>query len=237
MLTKRGIVLTWQTLMSGVVCILACFGALSIMQAQQRQGNVKVATLTAADRLEIYELLNRYMFILDSCPDHDNGYEYADLFTEDGQFLGLKGREALAGALSGRTADAPCSPIRSRGPMNQIHMNLAPIIEPAPEGARGISYLMMIDGPGNEIYWNGWYQDVYARSPKGWRFKSRNHVGGARVGVPADLAGARFAWERQPTPAGSRTLVGKSEPRGAGPIAGDPLKWLASGQPSMPAGR
>jgi SnoaL-like protein len=237
MLTTKGVVVTWKTLLSGVVCVLACVGVFSVAQAQQQRLNTKTPTLTAVDRLEIQELLHRYMFILDSCPDHDNGYEYADLYTEDGQFLGLKGREALARALSGRTSDARCSPIRSRGAMNQIHINVAPIIEPAPEGARGISYLLMIDGPGNEIYWNGWYQDVYARTPKGWRFKSRNHVGGGRAGVPADLSGARFAWERQPTPAGSRALVGASEPRGSGPIAGDPLQWLASGQPSMPAGR
>jgi hypothetical protein len=204
MLTKNGIVLTWKTLSAGAVCALACVGAFSLVQAQQQRGNARLPTLTPADRLEIQELLHRYMFVLDSCPDHANGYEYADLYTEDGQFLNLRGREAMAKAIAGGTADSPCSPIRSRGAMNQVHINVAPIIEPDPLGARGISYLMMIDGPGNEIYWNGWYQDVYVKTPKGWRFKSRNHVGGGRVGVPADLAAARFLWEREPPPAGRR---------------------------------
>ena len=234
MATDRAIVIAWKAIAGSVVCLLAAIGAVSIVQAQQRPRNARIPALTAEDRLEIQELLHRYMFILDSCPDHDNGYAYADLYTEDGQFLGIKGREAMARALSGRTADAPCSPIRSRGPLNQVHVNLAPIIEASPDGARGISYLLMIDGPGNEIYWNGWYQDVYAKTPKGWRFKSRNHVGGARVGVPPEIGSARRLWERQPTTAGSRSLVGKSEVAPGGPIAGDPLRWLASGEPSMP---
>ncbi len=231
MVTTNGIAVTWRTLGRAVVCVLACAGALSIVQAQQAS---RTPTLTAADRLEIQALLHRYMFVLDSCPDHNNGYDYADLYTEDGSFKGgPKGREALARA-AGRTSDGNCKPIRHRGTMNQIHINVAPIIEPDPEGARGISYLMMIDGPTNEIYWNGWYQDVYVKTPKGWRFKSRNHVGHTAVGVPADLSSARELWEREPTPAGSRTLVGKSPLTEGAPISRDPLKWLASGLPSVP---
>jgi SnoaL-like domain len=233
MLTKRGFEVTWRTLARAVVCVLAGIGALAIVQAQQRAAT---PTLTAADRLEIHELLHRYMFVLDSCPDHNNGYDYADLYTEDGQFNGgRKGREALARA-AGRTSDGGCKPIRHRGLINQIHINVAPIIDPSPEGARGISYLMMIDGPTNEIYWNGWYQDIYARTPKGWRFKSRNHVGHTRVGVPSDLSSARALWEEEPTPNGSRSLVGKGALTQTAPLNPDPLKWLASGLPSVPAG-
>ena len=161
MVTKRGLVVTWKSLAAGLVCVLACYGAFSMVEAQQQ-----AQTLTAADRLEIQELMNRYMFVLDSCPDHNNGYDYADLYTEDGTFGNRKGREALAAA-AGRTADGGCKAIRHRGTMNQIHLNISPIIEAAPGGARGISYLMMIDGPTNEIYWNGWYQDVYATNGEG----------------------------------------------------------------------
>ena len=230
MLTKNGIVLTWPTLIVGG--ILTAILAFVVVQAQRRDA----PGLTAEDRLEIQELINRYMFILDSCPDHNGGYDYADLYTEDGQFasqdiqfgMRVKGRDALA-TLAGRMADGSCSPIRRRGPMNQVHINVAPIIEPAPEGAKGISYLMMIDGPAQEVYWNGWYHDVYAKTAKGWRFKTRLHVGGGAVGVPAELSAARGLWEREPTPAGSRSLVGRSEPRPE-PLASDPLKWLMSGQ-------
>ena len=131
MLTRRGIVLTWPTLIVvGIVGVLA-YG---VVRAQRQDP----PALTAQDRLEIQELLHRYMFILDSCPDHNSGYDYADLYTEDGQFasqdiqfgMTVKGRDALA-TLAGRTADGGCSPIRRRGPTNQIHLNLAPLIEPA----------------------------------------------------------------------------------------------------------
>ena len=212
---------------------LAAFGAYTLLEAQQRTSSPQ--PFTAADRLEIQELLHRYMYVLDSCPDHANGYEYADLYTEDGLFgRATKGREALARA-AGRTTDGACSEFRKRGAMNQVHVNVAPIIEPTADGnARGISYLLMMDGPAHEIYWNGWYQDIYARTPKGWRFKSRSHVGGTRAGVPADLSAARALWEREPTPAGSRSLLAKAKPDPQPRIAEDPLKWLASSRPSVP---
>ena len=212
---------------------LAAFGAYALVEAQQRTASPP--PFTAADRLEIQELLHRYMYVLDSCPDHNNGYEYADLYTEDGRFgRTTTGREALARA-AGRTSDGSCSEFRKRGAMNQVHVNVAPIIEPTPDGnARGISYLLMVDGPSHEIYWNGWYQDVYARTAKGWRFKSRSHVGGTRAGVPADLSAARALWEREPTPAGSRSLLARAKPDAQPRTAEDPLKWLASGRPSVP---
>ena len=230
MFTKNGIVLTWPTFIGVVVLI----GILAIVRAQ----GPDTTTLTADDRLEIQQLLSRYMFVLDSCPDHNSGYDYADLYTEDGQFasqdiqfgMTVKGRDGLA-QLAGRMADGGCSPIRRRGPMNQVHINVAPIIEPAPDGAKGISYLLMIDGPAHEIYWNGWYHDVYARTTNGWRFKSRLHVGGGAVGVPADLSAARGLWEREPTPAGSRSLVGATDPKPE-PLARDPLRWLIGDGPT-----
>ena len=89
-----------------------------------------IARLTAEDRLEIQELLHRYMFILDAGENHDNGYGYADLYTDDGTF-GTRppGREALAAA-AGRMPDGSYSPVHTRGAQNQIHMNVGEIIVP-----------------------------------------------------------------------------------------------------------
>ena len=217
--------LTWKSLLIGGVGAVTGVIGLVAVQAWQSSG-ARPAALTVQDRLEIQELLHRYMFILDSCDNHKNGYDYADLYTHDGTFTNAAhGREELAKA-AGRTSDGNCKPFRLRGPMNQIHLNIGEIIEPATEGARGVSYLLMIDGPQHEIYWNGWYEDVYARTPQGWRFKSRNHVGGARVGVPAELAAARAFWEEEPTPAGSRSLLGRA-PAKPQAMSRDPLKWLA----------
>jgi len=184
--------------------------------------------LSAEDRLEIQELLHRYMFILDAGDQHGSGDGYADLFTEDGTF-GQRppGREALAMA-AGRTPDGGYAEAHTRGPHNQIHINVGEIIVPSPEGARGTSYLLMIDGPANQVYWAGWYEDVYVKTPQGWRFKSRVHVGGTRAGIPADAAALRGAWREL---AEQHLRGGASQPDAAAASqsatpARDPLNWV-----------
>jgi hypothetical protein len=182
-----------------------------------------VPRLSAEDRLEIQELLHRYMFILDAGENHANGYGYADLYTDDGTFGSRPpGREALAAA-AGRTADGGYSEAHQRGPRNQIHINVGEIIVPTAEGAKGTSYLLMIDGPANQIYWAGWYEDVYVKTPKGWRFKSRVHVAGQKAGIPANAADMRREWQRQ-----ALQSLGPDGTAGApsDPISRDPLKWV-----------
>jgi hypothetical protein len=97
------------------------------------------------------------------------------------------------------------------------------IIVPTPEGAKGTSYLLMIDGPANQIYWAGWYEDVYVKTSVGWRFKSRVHVAGPKAGIPASAAAMRREWQRQ-----ALQSLGQDETAGASadPIARDPLKWV-----------
>jgi len=180
--------------------------------------------LTAEDRFEIQELLHRYMFILDAGENHDNGYGYADLYTEDGTFGSRPpGREALASA-AGRQPDGSYSEIHQRGAQNQIHMNVGEIIVPTEDGAKGISYLLMIDGPANQIYWAGWYEDVYAKTPNGWRFKSRVHVAGSKAGIPANAGAMRQEWQKQ----AMQHLQADDKPAVA--IARDPLRWVDSSQ-------
>jgi SnoaL-like domain len=181
-----------------------------------------IPRLSAEDRLEIQELLHRYMFILDAGEHHDNGYGYADLYTDDGTFGNRPpGREALAAA-AGRTVDGGYNPVHTRGAQNQIHINVGEIIVPTAEGARGTSYLLMIDGPANQIYWAGWYEDVYVKTPKGWRFKSRVHVAGAAAGIPANAAVVRREWQKQMLQSLGST---ESDGAAAGSIARDPLRW------------
>jgi len=202
-------------------------GAFAVGHAQQ-----KVPTLTPADRLEIQELLNRYVFILDSCPDHHNGLEFADLFTEDGALGNSKGREALARA-AGLTSDGNCLPRRVRGETNQIHLNLAPIIVPSPEGARGTSYLLEMDGPAKQIYWSGWYEDTYVKTAKGWRFKTRVRGAGLEAGIPANAPALRGELDRivseslaknGPQAATAAGSGGDAQGRGT-PRRHDPLNW------------
>lgn len=205
----------WKLIIGGV-CLTACTLAYVVVHAQQR-GN-QGAKLTAEDREEIRALLHRYMFYLDNCPGSNNGYDYADLYTEDGRFgTGEnKGREALARA-AGRREDGQCAPQRHRGPQSQIHLNVGEIIEPSPEGARGTSYLLMIEGPGGTPYWDGWYEDIYARTPKGWRFKQRVHVNNERAGVPPAAL-----QDRREMAAASSVMA----PDRAIPVSRDSVKWV-----------
>jgi hypothetical protein len=184
-----------------------------------------MATLTAEDRLEILDLLHRYMFILDAGEHHDLGYGYADLYVEDGTFGSRPpGRESLAAA-AGRTAEGGYAETHQRGPLDQIHLSVGEIIVPSPEGARGTSYLLMIDGPANQIYWAGWYEDVYVKTPRGWRFKSRVHVGGTRAGIPSNAAAMRRAWQRLALAGVGEDPALTSPAAPTEPIARDPLNW------------
>jgi hypothetical protein len=103
-------------------------------------------------------------------------------------------------------------------------MNVGEIIVPTEDGAKGISYLLMIDGPANQIYWAGWYEDVYAKTPKGWRFKSRVHVAGSKAGIPANAGAMRREWQKL----AMQHLQSDDKP--AEPIARDPLRWVDSPQ-------
>ena len=88
------------------LCAAGVVGLVAI-RAQQKP------TLTALDYIQIQQLANRYAQAIDSCSN--NGYDYADLYTPDGEFVdniteegfkkgGLtraKGREQLAAAAGG----------------------------------------------------------------------------------------------------------------------------------------
>ena len=87
------------------------FGAvlLTAVLAAAASGQVKPTAqstaLTAMDYIEIRQLANRYAFALDT--GGNNGYDYADLFSADGEFMRpyAKGREQLAALARGGGKD------------------------------------------------------------------------------------------------------------------------------------
>ena len=136
--------------------------ALTVVDAQVN------ASLTDKDRAEIEQLSVTYRRALFGC----KAAEYADLFATPGGYFGsssrgeVREREALMEMVlsydrcysaPAAAADAP----RATAPLP------TPEIEPAPEGAKA----RIINSRGG-----GYYDDVYVRTPKGWRFKSRNVV-------------------------------------------------------------
>ena len=149
------------------------------------QQKVTGGTLTAADYIEIQQLVARYAYAVDT--HADNGYAYADLFAPDGVFAGATpatGREALAKLARSTQADRG-------GPSYTRHYLTNVIIYPTTEGARGSQYLAAIDvsegGKPSGIVHGGRYEDVYVRTPDGWRFKSREYRP-AKIGVPPPAA-------------------------------------------------
>ena len=129
--------------------------------------------LTVDDYLEIQQLVSRYPYALDVDPDA--GASYANLFTPDAVFRQprTEGREALARL----AASAP------HGQNFIRHFLANQLIEPTADGAAGRQYLVVIDigenGMPSSIFLGGHYEDVYAKTPDGWRFKTRTFIASA----------------------------------------------------------
>lgn len=143
------------------------------------------SSLRPQDYIDIEQLSARYAFAVDHCTN--NGYDYADLYTEDGEFgvaqdwttrpsRTIKGRDALAD-VDGRGPDGCRDPKTLRG-YGVTHIILSPIIRPSSEGATGTVVLLAlgVGGSPNTIERQGGYRDVYVKTSKGWRIKTRWHV-------------------------------------------------------------
>lgn len=157
-------------------------GAMAAVAAQPR--TPAASALTALDYAEIEQLVARYAHAIDTCSD--NGYDYARLYTADGVFtdnysvkgfaaggVSVKGYEALARVAGGGPNGCTNS---ARWDLN--HMMVNHVITPTAEGATGRVYLVEVWG-GTEpshVVRAGGYEDVYAKTPDGWRFKTRAHV-------------------------------------------------------------
>jgi hypothetical protein len=142
-------------------------------------------TLSALDYQEITQLINRYAYGIDTCANL--GYDYADVFTSDGAFIDrnsdagfaaggrvlAQGREALATLVGGGSRGCATKLVWT----DWSHLMLNHEITPSAEGATGRIYLVQLgmEGPGS-VARHGGYEDVYVRTPEGWRIKSRTHV-------------------------------------------------------------
>jgi len=152
--------------------------------------------LTAMDYIEIQQLVAKYARFIDTCSN--NGYDYADLYTEDGIFLPdlggrtippIQGREALARVSGGGSNNCQNVGWIEQG-VRHIYTNH--IITPSPEGATGTVDMLMIgiDGDPEKILHDGYYDDVYVKTPQGWRFKQRTHYALLDAGRPINQPAA-----------------------------------------------
>jgi uncharacterized protein YbdZ (MbtH family) len=130
------------------------------------------AALTAADYIEIQQLVARNSYAVDM--HGGDGSTYAALFTPDGSFgTQAKGTTQLADLAAKTNKD------RS-GPAFTRHFVTNVVIKPSPEGATGRSFLVGLDisedGKPTTILHGGHYDDVYVKTPQGWRIKSRSYT-------------------------------------------------------------
>jgi hypothetical protein len=102
-------------------------------------------------------------------------------FKQGGRVL-ARGREALATLIGGGSRGCKTKLVMDR--LEHIMTNL--VVTPAAEGASGRIYLLQMGmkGPGS-IERHGGYEDVYVKTPNGWRIKSRTHVRNKAWHAPA----------------------------------------------------
>ena len=178
------------------VVLSAAVGAATtaLMASMPRLDAAAAPKLSPADYQEISQLTNRYAYGIDTCGN--NGYDYADVFTPDGEFIDknsvagfkaggrvlAKGREALATLIGGGSRGCKTKLVWTD--WSHIMTNL--VLTPTAEGASGRLYLLQMDikGPGT-IERHGGYEDVYVKTANGWRIKSRTHVRNKAWHAPA----------------------------------------------------
>jgi len=172
----------WMTTM-----VVACAVAFAAGRGQwgAMTAQAQTPTLTALDYQEITQLINRYAYGIDTCAN--NGYDYANVFTTDGVFIDRNSDAGFAAGgrvlAQGRDALATLVGGGSRGCATKLvwtdwsHLMLNHEITPTADGATGRVYLVQLgmNGPGS-VARHGGYEDVYVRTPEGWRIKSRTHV-------------------------------------------------------------
>ena len=167
---------TWQFV---AVAVLVGLGVgVGYLSAQDRN---RPGELTPQDRLDIQDLYWTYA--------HGQNFADAELFasafSEDGVFRTSPERaavgrdeiaELIAGSFAGRTGDS-----------GRRHWHNGWRITPSPVGARGRVYWLVFDvGRGDPVPGlpvdgrrgpqfrsTGVYEDVYVRTPEGWRISSR----------------------------------------------------------------
>lgn len=146
--------------------------------------------LTAQDYAEIQQLAVRYAWVLDHCTN--GGYDYADLYVEDGQFSAAeewgttsnaqrtfiaKGRDELARAAGGGEDGRCVDPAEYIG-SGLTHIVTNHLITPTRDGAVGRHRLIAVGvcGYPHLMELQGGYEDVYVKTDEGWKFQSRIHV-------------------------------------------------------------
>jgi hypothetical protein len=178
-------------------------------------GTASASPLTVLDYLQIQQLAYRYGWALDS--GADNGFAYADLYTPDGIFTGTN-QGPTGRSYQGRDNLAALARGGLRGPLYVSHYATNVVVEAAPGGgATGHTYVAIFklgaDGKPTVIEHGGRYDDVYQKTPGGWRFKHRTYYdskSGEPVQPPPHALAPIAPLSAKKQPAKSETASGGS---------------------------
>ena len=166
-----------RTLLSAMLFAVGLLGA-AVTWAQQGFQPNKPPDLAIEDYIEIQQLVARYPYPLDTNPDF--GKSYAAQFTEDGIFHDqhdwyYRGHADIESAANLNK--------RPSTPNNVGHFIFSHVIRPtANGGAVGNEQNFLISELGEAIdgrraasIVSYQYQDIYEKTPQGWKFKVRSH--------------------------------------------------------------
>jgi len=156
---------------------IAVLLSLTVLPAQKETPRAVSVSFSDRDQIEIQQLVRKYAWALDSGDNY--GYAFADLFTPDGIFVGMnQGPDGRS--YQGRDQLATLARGGARGATKQSHFTMNHVITPIPDGgAAGRAYVVIVDvgvvGTPNAVNHGGHYDDVYAKTNVGWRFKKRTY--------------------------------------------------------------
>ena len=147
---------------SSLVALVGIAGFVQIAPAFAQSGRDGARSLTDRDRAEIQQLVTRYARALSSCAAE----EYADLFAP----VGGSFASSIRGEIIGR--DKLIALVQS-----EPHCITTPAGRPAGNGPTVVVTASAEGVTGRADLGNaGHYEDVYVKTPKGWRFQSRNVI-------------------------------------------------------------
>ena len=172
----------WMTV-AGVGVSLLVVGA----AAQAQRKNMKGAALTPSDYMQIQELYGRY----DRGCDEGNNAMIASAWTSDGELVTSRGTDKGSAQLG---AHAGCHGAAA-GPLHVGHLTTTVMLTPTPEGANGFAHVLLVGIGGDPTkpatVNGGIYEDVFVRTPEGWRIKRRTFTSAKQGPNPTQSADAR----------------------------------------------
>jgi hypothetical protein len=154
--------------LQAVIVMALVVGLTSIVWAGQGPGS-GVKALTGQDHAEILRLYGMY----NQGSDFRDAELFVSAFSDDAVFTTGPGQEVVGrAALLAQRAERHQG---ETGDTGRRHYNSSIVITPTPDGAKGRAYWIVMDVSGDRpaTTASGYYDDVFMKTPAGWKIKVR----------------------------------------------------------------